>query len=90
MFNAVNTVFIFSLVLIVVLNCDSSDNSLNEDLMPTTAEIQQLDLLSETKIADQIFVNANIITMNPDLPKAKALAISAGRIMLVGLSLIHI
>ena len=84
MFNAVNTVFIFSLVLIVVLNCDSSDNSLNEDLMPTTAEIQQLDLLSETKIADQIFVNANIITMNPDLPKAKALAISAGRIMLVG------
>ena len=84
MFNTTKTVFIFLFVLIVALNCDNADTSLNEDLIPTTAKIQKPDLLSETKIADQILVNGNIITMNPDLPKAKALAISAGKIMFVG------
>jgi hypothetical protein len=84
MFNTAKTVFIFSFVLISALHCDNSDTFLNGDLIPTTEKIQKPDLLSETRIADQILINANIITMNPDLPKAKALAISAGRIMLVG------
>tara|TARA_Y100000590_G_scaffold105224_1_gene119731 strand:- start:824 stop:2281 length:1458 start_codon:yes stop_codon:yes gene_type:complete len=84
MFNTAKTVFIFSFVLILVLNCDNSETSLNEDLISTTTKTQKPNLPSEINVADKILINANIITMDLHFPKAEALAISADKILFVG------
>ena len=84
MFILTKTTLVWLVILISLVSCDSASTSSSEPLLKTPKSNQASDVSSERNVADKVIINANLITMDSNLPKAKALAISNGRVLIVG------